>query len=97
MSSLLSLHFHYHSHKAAKVAFTDDQLRDVFKKYDANGDNRLSEDEIKEAFKYLGSLWASWRAMRGLQYADSDGDGYVSEGELKALVNYASKLGYTVG
>ncbi|KAL4649669.1 hypothetical protein ACB092_01G031300 [Castanea dentata] len=74
----------------------EDQLRNIFKKYDANNDNKLSKEELKKAFEYLGSIIPGFRADRGLHHADSNKDGYVNEGEMDELVKYAVRVGFTV-
>ncbi|KAK7852199.1 hypothetical protein CFP56_039867 [Quercus suber] len=38
---------------------SDNQLRNIFKKYDANNDNQLSKEELEKAFAYLGSIMHS--------------------------------------
>nr|POF19293.1 putative calcium-binding protein cml10 [Quercus suber] len=74
----------------------EDQLRNIFKKYDANNDNKLSKEELKKAFEYLGSIIPGFRADRGLHHADANKDGYVNEGEMDELVKYAVRVGFTV-
>lgn len=82
--------------KTARMPITDDQLRGVFKKFDTDGDKKLSKDELKAAFEYLGSYIPGWQAFLGLQLADANRDGFVNEDELNALVAYASKFGYLI-
>ncbi|XP_059453365.1 uncharacterized protein LOC132183914 [Corylus avellana] len=79
-----------------KIPPTEEVLRDIFKKYDANGDGRLSKAELKDAFRHLGSRMPGWRAGRVLHHADGNGDGFVSKEELSELVKYAKKHGYSV-
>ena len=75
---------------------TEDQLRNIFKKYDTNNDNKLSREELKKAFDYLGALIPGFRADRGLHHADANKDGYVNEREMDELVKYAVRVGFTV-
>ncbi|KAL0017369.1 hypothetical protein SO802_004438 [Lithocarpus litseifolius] len=82
------------SYKISK--FNDDQLRNIFKKYDANNDNKLSREELKKAFEFLGSITPGFRADRGLHHADANKDGYVNEEEMDELVKYAERVGFTV-
>lgn len=44
-------------YKPTSVLYTKDQLMNVFKSHDADGDGKLSREELKKAFKYLGSRW----------------------------------------
>ena len=74
----------------------EDQLRRVFEKFDKNGDHKLSKEELKEAFKDMGAYFPGWKAWRGLQVADANRDGFITEDEMNELVNYAVKSGYTV-
>lgn len=82
--------------KTVELHQTSDQLSDIFRSFDKNGDKRLSRDEIKEAFNYLHSHFPGWTAFWGLKYADANKDGYIDENELKELVSFASKFGYTL-
>nr|POF25833.1 putative calcium-binding protein cml10 [Quercus suber] len=75
---------------------TEDQLRNIFKKFDTNNDNMLSREELKKAFDYLGSLIPGFRADRSLHHADANKDGYVNEREMDELVKYAVRVGFTV-
>nr|POE69996.1 polcalcin che a 3 [Quercus suber]POF25832.1 polcalcin che a 3 [Quercus suber] len=74
----------------------DNQLTNIFKKYDTNNDNKLSREELKRAFKSLGSIIPGIRANRGLHHADANKDGFVDEGEMDELVKYAVRAGFTV-
>ncbi|CAB4266378.1 unnamed protein product [Prunus armeniaca] len=93
----------YHSNldkvhnKRAKVPYTKEQIRNVFKRHDKNGDGQLSKNELDAAFKELGSIWPPARAWFGQRYADEDGDGFISiDKELSKLVQYALELKYTL-
>ncbi|PON79298.1 Parvalbumin [Trema orientale] len=84
--------------KEAQVVWTDDQLRKVFRSYDSNNDGQLSWDELRAAFKYLGSHCSYFRTGRALSYADENKDGLInlSNVELSDLVSYAHSCGYKV-
>ncbi|KAL4649667.1 hypothetical protein ACB092_01G031100 [Castanea dentata] len=75
---------------------TEDQLRQIFKKYDTNNDNLLCGEELKKAFDYLGSIIPGIRAKRGLHHADANKDGFVNEREMDELVKYAVRAGFSV-
>jgi Ca2+-binding EF-hand superfamily protein len=85
------------SFKRTTIPFTEEQLMNIFKSHDADGDGKLSQDEVKKAFKYLGSRWDAYRANQAIHLADADDDGYIEEEELKKLVQYALDCGYTIG
>ncbi|XVF64041.1 hypothetical protein PTKIN_Ptkin09bG0135400 [Pterospermum kingtungense] len=80
--------------KRAAVAITEDQVRGIFHRYDANKDGLLSRQELKDAFAALGSRMPGLRAFLALQHADANGDGYISEAEFEKLVKYTLKRGY---
>ncbi|KAJ9186729.1 hypothetical protein P3X46_002272 [Hevea brasiliensis] len=78
------------------MSFTEGQLKALFKEHDANGDGRLSKEEIKKAFQQLGSRFPGWRVRRSLHHADSNGDGSIGLDELDELVKYVGKFGYSI-
>lgn len=86
------------TNKDAQVFWTKDQLTKVFKSYDQNSDGRLSWDELKAAFNYLGSRCSYFRTGRAFNYADGNDDGYIdlASVELCDLVTYANGCGYKV-
>ncbi|KAB1220336.1 putative calcium-binding protein CML10 [Morella rubra] len=76
---------------------SEEQLKGLLKRYDTNGDGRLSQNELKAAFRSLGLRFSGWRAGRAIRHADANGDGYISEEEMKELVKYAMmKWGFTI-
>lgn len=77
-----------------QVPWSKDQVCQLFKSFDKNGDGKLSKEELKAAFRKLGSRWSSYRASRALRYVDSNHDGVISKEEFNELVNYALELGY---
>lgn len=77
-----------------QVPWSKVELHQLFKSVDKNGDGKLSKEELKEAFRKLGSRGSSFRAGRALHHADSNGDGLISEEELDDVVNYAVECGY---
>ncbi|KAF4361818.1 hypothetical protein F8388_016431 [Cannabis sativa] len=76
--------------------YDDKQLKGIFERYDANGDGRLSKEELKNAFKSFGCFAPGWRAFRARHFADKNGDGFVDKGELDYLVQYAAKHGLSI-
>ena len=74
----------------------EDVLKKIFKNHDTNNDGLLSKQELRNAFKDLGSWFPGFRATGGINHADANKDGFIDENELEALVNYALKLGYTL-
>ncbi|XWS21180.1 hypothetical protein CRYUN_Cryun30bG0033300 [Craigia yunnanensis] len=82
--------------KCAPVPLTKVQLKHILKSFDRNGDGRLSKQELKNAFNYIGSHFPNWRASQALKRADDDEDGHISEGEMDNLVEYVWQCGYTI-
>ncbi|KAM5568023.1 hypothetical protein ABKV19_015875 [Rosa sericea] len=82
-------------YKDPDVPYTEEQIINIFKNFDLNGDGKLSWDEVKAAFAKLGANLPDYRAWRGRMCADADKDGFVSlETELKELVTYTLKQRY---
>ena len=82
--------------KPARVPRTWEQVMDLFNSFDKDGDGMLSKEELKAAFRELGSRWGGFRARRALSHADANHDGLISKEEIKDLVNYALECGYAL-
>lgn len=86
--------------KNAKVSLNEsvneEQLMAWLRRYDTDGDGRLTKQELQDAFKSLGSTFPAWRAWRALRHADANGDGCINEDELRELVKYVIKRGYAL-
>lgn len=83
--------------KEVSVPWKREQLLKLFNSYDKDGDGRLSKDELKAAFRHLGSRWSSYRAGKALRKNDHNRDGFITQDELIDLVDYALERGYKVG
>ncbi|OIT04144.1 hypothetical protein A4A49_00311 [Nicotiana attenuata] len=79
-----------------QVPLTEEQLTNIFKAYDSNRDGYLSTEELRAAFRELGSIFPGYRAVRALHRVDRNGDGLIDKKELEQLVQYASKRGYSL-
>ncbi|KAH7523613.1 hypothetical protein FEM48_Zijuj06G0030500 [Ziziphus jujuba var. spinosa] len=71
---------------------TDEQLKTIFLQHDVDNDGRLSREELTKAFKFLGSSFPGWRAIRCLRHVDSNGDGVINLDEVAQVVAYAKKF-----
>ncbi|GMP81027.1 hypothetical protein CsSME_00035879 [Camellia sinensis var. sinensis] len=82
--------------KGASFRLTEEQLKGILKRYDTNGDGKLSRKELKVAFRSLGFCFSGLRARCAVHHADGNGDGFITEEEMSNLVKYASKWGFTI-
>lgn len=83
------------SRGAVAVNKTEEQIREILKKADKDGDGRLNKEELKQAFRQLGSHFPDWRVFRSLYQADAKDSILLSGFEFDVLVKYAlSKYGY---
>ncbi|XP_039071508.1 probable calcium-binding protein CML15 [Hibiscus syriacus] len=82
--------------KCFPVPLTKEQVKRILESFDSNGDGRLSKQELKDAFYYIGSQFPRWRVAQALHRADGDHDGYISQGEMYGLVEYVWQCGYTI-
>ncbi|KAK6243971.1 hypothetical protein QUC31_010380 [Theobroma cacao] len=80
-----------------ELQYTEEQLIDIFRRFDSNCDGRLSKQDLRNAFNSLGARLPSYPAFAALRRADEKGKGYVqTDSDWKQLVQYAYKCGYTV-
>ncbi|GMP27498.1 hypothetical protein CsSME_00003460 [Camellia sinensis var. sinensis] len=56
----------------------------IFKRFDANGDGKISASELGDALKGLGSVTTD-EIKRMMVEIDTDGDGYISFEEFTAF------------
>ncbi|KAE8673157.1 Calcium-binding protein CML24 [Hibiscus syriacus] len=62
-----------------------EEMREVFNKFDKNGDGRISREELKSVLSALGSTPSSDEIDRMMSEMDKDGDGYVDLDEFIAF------------
>ncbi|XP_050261847.1 polcalcin Ole e 3 [Quercus robur] len=63
----------------------------IFKRFDANGDGKISSVELGDALKTLGSVTAE-EVIRMMTEIDTDGDGFISFQEFTAFASANSGL-----
>ncbi|XVF81862.1 hypothetical protein PTKIN_Ptkin15bG0189700 [Pterospermum kingtungense] len=69
----------------ASVLGSMEEMREVFNKFDKNGDGKISRDELKSVLSALGSSPSSDEINRMLSEMDKDGNGYVDLDEFIAF------------
>ncbi|XP_074282580.1 putative calcium-binding protein CML18 [Silene latifolia] len=71
------------------------ELARVFEKIDTNGDGRISESELGQLLRSLGTETATEDIAKMMAEMDKDGDGYVDFNEFSEF--YAATSGSDVG
>ncbi|KAE8811790.1 polcalcin Jun o 2 [Hordeum vulgare] len=69
----------------ARGASREDEMERVFRKFDANGDGRISRAELAALFESVGHAVTDDEVARMMEEADADGDGYISLAEFAAI------------
>ncbi|PWA81714.1 EF-hand domain pair [Artemisia annua] len=82
--------------RQVEMPMTEDQIKGVLRKFDKDGDGKISRRELKAGFKSLGLRFACFRSRRALRYADANRDGVISEEEINELARYVSKWGISL-
>ena len=84
--------------KKIQVPWTKQQLMQAFKNQDSDGDGKLSKNELKQAFKVLGSSFGFYRAKKALLRADSNNNDFIdiNDKEFEDLIDYAYECGFKV-
>jgi len=73
----------------------EDDCERVFKRFDVNGDGKISLSEFAEALKVLG-LTSQEEVERRMAEIDKDGDGFITLDELIQFHNANPNLMYDV-
>jgi Ca2+-binding EF-hand superfamily protein len=68
-----------------------DELKQLFGKFDKNGDGQISVDELKEVMAGLGEKLTDLELQDMMKDADENKDGFIDFSEFKALMPGSSK------
>lgn len=66
------------SESLAGALHNREELEDVFKRFDANGDGKISSSELGEILRSMGGRVGSQELGLMMKEADADGDGFIS-------------------
>ncbi|KAJ7969259.1 Calcium binding protein [Quillaja saponaria] len=75
----------------ANVAEEKAECERIFKRFDANGDGKISLTEFTDALNALGST-SQEEVQRRMKEIDKDGDGFISLQELMEFQHANAKL-----
>lgn len=71
---------------------TLEEFKEWLKQFDADGDGRISRNELREALRRRRGGWfTAWRSDRALRHADKDSSGFLDDSEIENLVAFAQK------
>uniref|UniRef100_A0A9I9CZF5 EF-hand domain-containing protein n=1 Tax=Cucumis melo TaxID=3656 RepID=A0A9I9CZF5_CUCME len=76
--------------KHFSASLTEFEVAKVFNNYDRDGDGRLTKEELKSAFKYLGYKFTTIRVHQALHAADNNCDDVISFEEISKLIIYTA-------
>lgn len=62
------------------------EIERIFKRFDSNGDGKISATELGDALKALGSVTAE-EVQRMMAEIDTDGDGFISFEEFSSFAH----------
>ncbi|KAF9603877.1 hypothetical protein IFM89_038135 [Coptis chinensis] len=76
---------------SVKKEMTVEEFKTWLKQYDADGDGRISRDELRTAIRSLGMCFTAWKSRRGVRIADVNHNGFIDDSEIEHLVEFAKK------
>lgn len=74
-----------------KVEMTLQEFKKWLKKFDADKDGRISQEELRVAMRTAGVWFTIFRTKDGLKSADKNHDGFIEENEIGNLQDFALK------
>ncbi|EMS54886.1 hypothetical protein TRIUR3_05364 [Triticum urartu] len=77
------------AHWALPQETTVEEFRAWLAQFDADGDGRISREELREALRSLDLWFAWWKAREALRDADANRNGLVDGDEMARLYAFA--------
>lgn len=69
-----------------------EEFKEWLRRFDFDGDGRISREELKEALRSLHMWFGWWKARQGMRAVDSNRNGQIDDAkEIENLVIYAQK------
>lgn len=78
-------------HAKAEEVSVEEFKKWLLQNFDADGDGRISVEELRDAIRYSGGWFSSWRAKRVVKAVDSNSNGFIDDSEMPKLVIFAQK------
>ncbi|KAJ1291907.1 hypothetical protein BS78_02G352100 [Paspalum vaginatum] len=78
---------------SSREDMTLEDFKAWLKQFDADGDGRISRNELREALRHRlrGGWFTTWRSGRALRHADKNSSGFLDDSEIENLVAFAQK------
>ncbi|KAF7830634.1 polcalcin Phl p 7 [Senna tora] len=76
-----------------KRVMSVEELKRWLKRFDGNGDGRISQSELREAVRLSEGLFASWRSKKSINSSiDANHNGFLDDNEFTNLAHFADKF-----
>ncbi|KAJ4966962.1 hypothetical protein NE237_018811 [Protea cynaroides] len=74
-----------------KREMTMEEFKKWLKRFDADGDGRISKVELQQALRTVGGWFNQWNGGHGIRSADANGNGFIDDNEIQNLASFAEK------
>lgn len=83
-----------HVYRDGKIEMSVKEFKKWLKKFDADKDGRISQEELGEAIRATAtgvSWFSTLKSKDGIRYADKNHDGFIQDDEIHNLKEFALK------